>query len=432
MSENSFNFEEYKILREAVKNGTIDINRTAQKNEEMKREKILKEHQYSIYFREKDQCWYTHLPDETKKEKRRKVKKKSKKDLEDAIVQFYVQPKIEDTGLNTLRDVYPKWLDYMESRTSATTTIRRYDCDWRKWLDKDPIVDLPLYELDYITLDTWAHKIVKGQNVQGLCMTSKQYYNTATVIKGCLNYAFEKKAIEDNAYLRVRVDKKLFYVPERKFNDDRDQVFKVDEVEELRKLAWKDYIEKRDDAALAVLVVSYTGLRAGEVCALKWSAVNEDMTELIVAGQIVKEEKRDKDGNWMKTTWKDTKRVKSINGQRTVYVPAKLREPLMEHKRYKNPQNENELIFTDKKGNFINNGTTYRRTVKYAKIIETYRKGTHKLRKTYLSTLYDGGIHESTLTKLAGQAIDGKVLHQHYLKDRSDQNEVRRKIDELL
>ena len=134
----------------------------------------------------------------------------------------------------------------------------------------------------------------------------------------------------------------------------------------------------------------------------------------------------------MKTTWKDTKRVKSINGQRTVYIPAKLRGYLAEHKKNKNPKNDDELIFTDKKGNFINNGTTYRRTVKYAKLIETYRKGTHKLRKTYLSTLYDGGIHESTLTKLAGQAIDGKVLHQHYLKDRSEEKEIRKKLDELL
>ena len=104
----------------------------------------------------------------------------------------------------------------------------------------------------------------------------------------------------------------------------------------------------------------------------------------------------------------------------------------MEHKRRKNPQSDDELIFTDKKGNFINNGTTYRRTVKYANLIASYRKGTHKLRKTYLSTLYDGGIHESTLTKLAGQAVDGKVLHQHYLKDRSSQDEIHRKIDELL
>ena len=398
----------------------------------MKREKILKEHSYSIYFREKDQCWYTHLPDETKKEKRRKVKKKSRTDLEDAIVEFCAHPKIEDSGLKTLRDVYPKWLDYMETRTEATTTIRRYDADWRKWFAEDPIIDLPLYELDYITLDAWAHKIVKGQNVKGIHMTSKQYYNAVTIIKGCLNYAFEKKAIEDNAYLRVRIDKKLFYVPEKKFNDDRDQVFKEDEVEELRRLAWQDYTEKRDEAALAVLVVSYTGLRAGEVCALKWKAINEDMTELMVAGQIVKEEKRDKEGNWMKTTWKDTKRVKSVNGQRVVYIPAKLREPLMEHKRYKKPVDGEDLIFTGKKGEFINNGTTYRRTVKYSKMIESYRKGTHKLRKTYLSTLYDGGIHESTLTKLAGQAIDGKVLHQHYLKDRSEQEEVRRKIDELL
>lgn len=432
MTKKDLDLQQYKILQEALSNGIIDINQTAQRNNEMKRERILQMHQYKIYFREKDQYWYTHLPDETKKEKRRKIKKKNLRDLEDAVVSFYTDPRTEESGMKTLRDVYPHWLEYIASRTSATTTVRRYDADWRRWLDRDPIVDMPLESLDYITMDTWAHKLVKGDNTKGIWMTSKQYYNTATIVKGCLNFAFEKHAIDDNAYLRVRIDKKLFRVPEKDFDDDRDQVFNEDELQQLRDLAWNDYIETRNEAALAVLLVSYTGLRAGEAGALKWHAINEDMTELKVLAQVVKKEHRDKDGNWTQTTWELTTRVKSLNSKRTVYIPEKLRGILMEHKRYKNPQSGDEMVFLNEDGSYLNNGILYRKTIKYANQINTYRKGTHKLRKTYLSVLFDGGVHESTLTKIAGQAIDGKVLHKHYLKDRRSQDEVRQKIDALI
>ena len=170
MNKKEFDYEQYKILQEALDNGIIDLNQTAQKNEKMKRDKILKMHQYSVYFREKDAYWYTHLPDETKKEKRRKIKKKNLKDLEDAIVSFYTDPRTEESGMKTLRDVYPHWLEYVASRTSATTTVRRYDADWRRWLERDPIVDLPMERLDYITMDTWAHKLVKGDNTKGIWM----------------------------------------------------------------------------------------------------------------------------------------------------------------------------------------------------------------------------------------------------------------------
>ena len=101
MNTKELDYEQYRILQEALDNGIIDINQTAQKNASMKRDRILKMHQYSIYFREKDAYWYTHLPDETKKEKRRKIKKKNLKDLEDAIVSFYTDPNTEESGMKT-------------------------------------------------------------------------------------------------------------------------------------------------------------------------------------------------------------------------------------------------------------------------------------------------------------------------------------------
>jgi integrase len=273
---------------------------------------------------------------------------------------------------------------------------------------------------------------VKGRNVAQIPLTKKQYYNVCIIIKGCLGYALEKDVIKDNVFLRVKVKKKHFYVPEKEFTDDRDQVFNSEEFPELRKLALEEYYEKRDDVALAVFLISFTGIRAAEACALKWTSFNEDFSRLFITAQVVKEEHRDQNGKWKKPKWIYVNYTKSENGRRSIYVPAGIRNILQEHKKYKNPKSDDEMVFSRVGGHYITNNQTYKRTVKYSAKIKTYRKGTHKLRKTYLTTLYDGGVHESTLTKIAGQAMDGKVLHIHYLKDRKSEEDVNKKLDELM
>ena len=405
---------------------------TSQLVEEMNRKKILKEHPYSVFYQESTNYWYSYLPDNTKKTGRKQIKRRKQKALEDAIVAFYSAPKEDITNLNCLRKIYPEWLDYLASRSNASTTIRRYDCDWRRWLENDPIVDRPISTLDYITLDKWAHEMVRGSNVVHQPMTSKQYYNVVTIMKGCMDYAHEKKLVEENPFYRIRIKKILFHVPQKDFNDDRDQVFTDSELPEVRDLALADYFKLRDEVALAVFIVSYTGMRAGEVCALRWKSFNEDFSEVFVTAQVVREEKRAKDGTWKKTTWKLVEHTKSINGERNLYIPEKVRELLAEHKRYKKPESEEDLVFARANGHFITCNQTYRRTVKYSNKIKTHRKGTHKLRKTYLSALYDGGVHESTLSKIAGHYIDGKTLHRHYLKDRKTEDEVKDAIEKIL
>lgn len=422
----------FDVFQAAIENGIIDITQTSQLVEEMNRKKILNEHPYSVFYQESTNYWYSYLPDKTKKTGRKQIKRRQRKSLEDAIVAFYSAPKEDVANLNCLRKIYPEWLDYLSSRSNASTTIRRYDCDWRRWLENDPIVDRPISTLDYIALDKWAHEMVRGINAIHKPMTSKQYYNVITIMKGCLDYAHEKKLVDENPFYRIRIKKTLFYVPQKDFNDDRDQVFTESEMPEVRELALEDYFKLRDEVALAVFVISYTGMRAGEVCALRWKSFNEDFTEVFVTAQVVRDEKLGKDGVWMQTKWKLVEHTKSSNGRRNLYVPEKVRELLFEHKKYKKPQSEEDLVFARANGHFITCNQTYRRTVKYSNKIQTYRKGTHKLRKTYLSALYDGGVHESTLSKIAGHYIDGKTLHKHYLKDRKTEDEVRDKIEKIL
>ena len=65
----------------------LDDVRDKMKDEERKR--LLSKHRYKVFFDEKDNRWKTTLPDETKKNGRRLVAKRSKEKLENEIINYY-------------------------------------------------------------------------------------------------------------------------------------------------------------------------------------------------------------------------------------------------------------------------------------------------------------------------------------------------------
>lgn len=86
----------------------------------MANKKILKNHKYEIYYSESEKSWRTYLPDETKPNKRRPVKRKSKENLEKEIIRFYIEKQKAENRQNvTLEELYAEWLLYKRDYTSV-------------------------------------------------------------------------------------------------------------------------------------------------------------------------------------------------------------------------------------------------------------------------------------------------------------------------
>ena len=96
-------------MKYGLAEGIIDEDELRSRFEMSKRTKFLKEHEkkYSIWFSESTNYWTTTLPDETKKQKRRIIKRRNRKDLEDAIVQFYK----ENEDNPTVEETFYRWID---------------------------------------------------------------------------------------------------------------------------------------------------------------------------------------------------------------------------------------------------------------------------------------------------------------------------------
>lgn len=77
MPSSSLSKEE--TLQVALRSGILDIDEISIRIEKMRREEIISNHPYSIWYSETDKLWKTYLPDSTKKMDAYFVKERQKK-----------------------------------------------------------------------------------------------------------------------------------------------------------------------------------------------------------------------------------------------------------------------------------------------------------------------------------------------------------------
>lgn len=123
-------------LHSMMKCGIISLDEVLKNFEEMTTKKILEQHKYDIYFSESEQAWRTYLPDSSKKNNRRPIKRKDKSNLEKEIVKFYLAKMQEaDMRSKSLQDLYEEWLIFRRDNTSAKSkTIQENVYEWNLFL----------------------------------------------------------------------------------------------------------------------------------------------------------------------------------------------------------------------------------------------------------------------------------------------------------
>lgn len=149
------------------------------------------------------------------------------------------------------------------------------------------MIKLSLAKLTFLMLDEWAHKLVKEK-----CMTKTCYFNMSLIIRQALLYAVEKKLISCSPFANVKIETKLFAKAQKK--EDSTQVFQGKEVDLMIEEAMSDYEEKGSLAALAIVFSFQTGVRLGELVALRFSDIQGNY--LHVQRMEVKYQEQTQDG----------------------------------------------------------------------------------------------------------------------------------------
>lgn len=440
------------LLQEAVNAGIINLDSVQEQIDMKKKEKILTEHPYSIW-EGKDGKWRTYIFDETKPKNRRMIKRKTKNDIEDFILKEYNRNH-EDINETTIKTLYPEWLRYKYLKVNSPNTIKRIQNDWDRFYDNDyynkkhdtDIINIPIRELSKLKLDKWAHHMVKfGNDIPSKSirhkrkdmrpnMSKKQYYGVTLVVREILDYAVDKEIIDKNLFKQIEIDKRLYRKVVKKKSEN--EVFLVNEVNDIIQLAWKDFEKHPSNLAiLAIILNFYIGARVGELVALKKSDI-ERGNYLHIQHQLVK--------NYDMTNVTDSKFIgyvdvgytKSDAGDRYIYLVSEALEVLNVIIKtldvyYSNTKDyENGYLFI-KNGKRISHNQIEQLLRKYCTQLGITSKSNHKIRKTFISTLYDSGLNINTIREMVGHE-DEKTTLRCYIYDRFSDRDTENMLENAL
>lgn len=422
------------LLKYAVEHGMIDLTRIQSEVEMTRREELLNQFPYKIFYGS-DNYWHTYVPDNTKKNGRKAVKKKSKADIEALAVEYVLeqekQAKKEEEKKEkqniTLYELFPLWIKYKTLHTRSTSYIKRITNDWHKYYANDSqLINRPLTEFSKMDFDKWAHGIIKEMN-----LSKKQYYNMSIILRECLDYAVENEYIQENLFRLVKINTKLFRKVKKQ--DAKTQVYLTNEIPQMIFEMLRRFKNNPSDTTpLGVLLVFETGVRVGELLALRKSDISEDFTTIHIQRQMVKTYKSIDDYSMVFDKYVEVEYAKTDDGDREVYLTQVARNILkiiLEVNQIYGHKYE-DAIFV--KGN---QRLTYygiqSRMIRGCETIGILTKSIHKVRKTYISTLIDSGLNIDEIRKLAGHS-DERTTYGNYCFNRLIPEETAKMLDEAL
>ncbi len=381
--------------------------------------KILKKvHPYDIFYSESDNRWHTYIVDETKLSGRKAIARKKKGDLEKYLLELY-HAQLNILKTYSFNDIYVEFMKYKEATQSATT-VNAYIKTYNRFYKNDPIIHEDLSKISVPTLRIWLETKIREHQ-----MNYKAYSKFSVVFNQLYKYAMEMEYVEKNPFDRINVRSLGLYNTKKK--NSKDKVFSKSEAKDINKIAFDDFAEKPYCVPLAVLFTFQTGMRIGEIVALKWSDIDFDAKTI----KVCRFERVQQEYTANFETLTTSKHLviecdtKGEYGERFVdltddalYILQLLKDF------YQTEGLQSEWLFVNKEGR-IHNRAMDLRIRRYCRMAGIKEKSLHKIRSTYISMLRDAGM---SFEKIREEVGHKSVLTtaNHYFYDTRDNEENRR------
>lgn len=387
---------EMELLLFAASEGIVDLDTVRHQVENMERKKYLEEHKNKIW-KGTNGKWYTELP--TDGGKRKLVKKTHLEDLEAAIVEHYKSIDYVDT----FKKDFEAWLALkLRLKEIGNATVDRYKGQYTRYFEGTEISEM---KVEFITED-YLELFIRTR-IADLNLTAKAYANMKTLIIGIFKYAKKQghTSISISEFFGdLSLSRKVFTKTEKK-----PQVFKRNEVE-----AITQYLEANPSIYnLGILLAFYTGVRAGELAALKYTDIDEHT--LTISRQEIRY--KGKDGQMIHEVVDYTK---TEAGSRQIMITAKARE-IIEEIRILNPDGEYLFMIGDRR---LHKQLFTDWIYKACDAVGIERRSLHKVRKTYGTRLIDSGADDSFVMAQMGHADIMTTRQHYYFSDKGEKDKL--------
>ena len=400
--------EERKVLLlNELECGRISSEAALGQIEEMAREKkYLSQHPYSIWFNEKENRWFTNLPKEGGGI--RQIKYKEKAQLVRKIVQYYRE--VEERKY--FSDAFNEWIEERrEFQEIAESTYLKYKGIYQRHFHKDnPFCKIQLSKLKEIDVERFIKKQIRDES-----LTRKGYNDMKIILVGVLKYA-KKAGYTTFSIGTFMID---FVVPPRLFaakanRKDEEQVYNEIEVQKLIR-----YLREHNDRVenLGLILTFECGVRVGELAVLRWSDIEDNVLH------ISRTESCCEDRETGKKIRIESDRAKTPAGCRDIILPRQAMATLKAIRLHNPFAPQDAFLFQQKDGTFCTGKMFNYRLKKACESIGIMYRSSHKIRKTYSSTLMENHVDERIIINQMGHT-NISMTKQAYTFNRKTRDEV--------
>lgn len=382
-------------------------NMTMKESKELFEKKILEEvHKYAIFeVPSVPGQWKTTLPDPSRPDGRRHIKRQGYDRLCQAVIEYYLEQMHLDMTMDALFD---RWLIFRRDETASQPgTLRKYKSLYvthcqNLTIDGITLGNWKITELTHNKIKSFFRKLTKNRTY-----TYHMVKDIRIVLNGILNYAVEQEIIPINPVRGINL-KQFPYKPEKPKQND---VFSKTDTQKLL-----SYLESLadDPFVLAIRLFFNLFVRIGEIAGLMWEDVDIENRRINICHKITYEPKLNDD-----LTFSDKEMITedylkgcTSDGYRDEYITDEALDILKRAKRI-NP--DGKYVFMPF-GKPIINLTFNKRLKKYCLEAGVTYHSSHKIRFYACSTAYKENKENLVqISKMMGHSQVSTTLR--YLRD---------------
>ena len=256
--------EKQQLLDFAEKYAIINTKDVQEQVFAMQKKELLNKHPYSIW-ESKDGKWHTYLPDEKKGRVPRR--RNTQKEIEDLIIDYW--KKLEEKP-KTFDEVYYSWRKKYDL-SLGHNSIAKYNTDYKRYFQETEFSKMSITSITEEDVKVFMLSTVKRLKLcKKACKTLFGYVKN-TFHSAKINNLIE---IEPTNSLTAKMFYK--YCTER-VRPKESLVISPDNIKALYERFNQDYNEQPSYIpTYAVHMAMLTGMRVGELSALRWDAITED------------------------------------------------------------------------------------------------------------------------------------------------------------
>ena len=397
-----------KDLQTLLGDATIDRKDVVEiVNNIMNRKEILTNHNHRIW-QGKNGKWNTYVDDPTRPKGRRLVSLTTRTNLENYIVNEYLSKSLDNI---TFDELFFKWLrEYQPLHSSNGNAIRLVN-EYKRFYKNTWFAQKKVKEISLLDCDKFVHETIKNFSLNG-----KQ-----TIMNQVLDYAIKLELVEMNVARSVRVASNTLAPINPK--PSQQEVFYEDEMPLVMSTLREMAPTYKDSRPYLLMFMFYLGIRVGEAVAIMEKDIVGD--ELCMCHEEVIEVIFDDDFNSKGTIHNIVDHTKTKKGNRLIPLTPKALEVIALAREFKKQKGiQSEFLFVNENGRHIYKESVNDTLYDCCKKISTYKKSSHKIRKTTISSLIDSGMNPTTITNIVGHKEYSTTLNS-YCRERKHKETIK-------